>query len=126
MASEISVTTRLYAKKTNLLIDHNVGTVSVDLSGSTAGAGVVSIPTTAAGTALSLDGITIATAGYSFFRNIDTTNYVEIGVQVGGVFYALVKLKAGEVAVLRMNQTNAPYARANTAAVSLQYTILAD
>ena len=126
MANEISISTRLYAKKSFLNVDHNVGTVTADLSGSTCAAGIVSIPTTAGGTALSLDGITTATMGYAFFRNIDATNYIEIGVQVGGTFYALVKLKAGEVALLRMNQTNPPYALANTATVVLQFTILAN
>ena len=126
MASEISVTTRLYAKKSFLVVDNNVGTINADLSGSTSAAGIVSIPTTAGGTALSLDGITTATMGYAFFRNIDATNYIEIGVQVGGTFYALVKLKAGEVGLFRMNQTNPPYALANTATVVLQFTILAD
>ena len=126
MASEISVTTRLYAKKSFLVVDNNVGTINADLSGSTSASGIVSIPTSAGGTALSLDGITTATMGYAFFRNIDATNYIEIGVQVGGTFYALVKLKAGEVALLRMNQTNAPYARANGTVANLQYTILAD
>ena len=126
MANEISISTRLYAKKSFLNVDHNVGTVTADLSGSTSAAGIVSIPTTAGGTALSLDGITTATMGYAFFRNIDATNYIEIGVQVGGTFYALVKLKAGEVGLFRMNQTNPPYALANTATVVLQFTILAD
>ena len=126
MANEISISTRLYAKKSFLNVDHNVGTVTADLGGSTSAAGIVSIPTTAGGTALSLDGITTATMGYAFFRNIDATNYIEIGVQVGGTFYALVKLKAGEVALLRMNQTNPPYALANTATVVLQFTILAN
>ena len=126
MANEISISTRLLAKKSFLNVDHNVGTVTADLSGSTSAAGIVSIPTTAGGTALSLDGITTATMGYAFFRNIDATNYIEIGVQVGGTFYALVKLKAGEVALLRMNQTNPPYARSNGTAANLQYTILAD
>ena len=52
MASEISVTTRLYAKKSFLVVDNNVGTINADLSGSTSAAGIVSIPTTAGGTAL--------------------------------------------------------------------------
>ena len=75
-----------------------------------------SIPTTAAGTAVTMTNIT--TAGWAFFRNTDPVNYVQVGVQVGGVFYAFVKLKAGEWCLLRLG-TNAPYARANTAAVPL-------
>jgi hypothetical protein len=37
----------------------------------------------------------------------------------------VIRLKAGEVAALRL-ATNAPTARANTAAVKLLYNILAD
>ena len=126
MASEISITARLLAKKSYLVVDNNVGTVTATMTGTTSASGIVSIPTTAAGTALSLDGVTTATMGYAFFRNLDATRFIELGVQVGGTFYAFAKLKFGEVAVTRMNQTNAPYARADGAAANLQYTILAD
>ena len=127
MANEISISTRLFARKSFFNVDHNVGTVTADLSGSTSAAGIVSIPTSAGGTALSLDGITTATMGYAFFRNIDATNFVQIGVRdASSNFLAFAKLKAGEVAIVRMNQTNPPYALANTAAVVLQFTILAD
>ncbi len=125
MANEISVSTRLYARNGFLVSDNNVGTIAVDMSGTTYASGAVEYSTTANGTAISLDGITIGTAGYAFFRNLDATNYIEIGIQVGGTFYAFAKLLAGEVAIIRINQTNAPYARANTASVRLAYTILA-
>ncbi len=125
MANEISVVTRLYARNGFLLVDHNVGSVAVSMTGTTYASGAVEYPTTAAGTAISLDGVTTATMGYAFFRNLDATNYIEIGIQTGGVFYAFAKLLAGEVAVVRLNQTNAPYARANTASVRLAYSILA-
>ncbi len=125
MADEISVSTRLYARNGFLLVDHNVGTIAVDMSGTTYASGAVEYSTTAAGTAISLDGVTTGTMGYAFFRNLDATNYIEIGVQVLGTFYAFTKLLAGEVAIVRMNQSNAPYARANTASVRLAYSILA-
>ena len=47
--------------------------------------------------------------GYAFFRNIDATNYVEIGVQISTVFYAFAKLKAGEVAVVRHDFFGGPH-----------------
>jgi len=126
VASEISISTRLYAKKTYLVVDHNPGTFAVTLSSSTSAGGIVSIPTTAGGTALSLDGITTATMGYAYFRNLSATYSVQIGVQISTVFYAFASLKPGEVGLIRMNQTNPPFAIAITSAVDLQYTILAD
>ena len=67
----------------------------------------------------------ISTAGICFMRNMDDTNYVEIGVDVSGVFYPFIKLKAGEPWQGRLG-TNAPYAKANTAAVELEYWVLED
>ena len=127
MASEISISTRLYAKKSYLVVDHNPGTFAVTLSGSTSAGGIVSIPTTAGGTALSLDGITTATMGYAFFRNVSSIYSVQLGVRdVSSNFLAFATLKPGEVGLIRLNQTNPPYAIAITGAADLQYTILAD
>lgn len=81
------------------------------------------IPTTAAGTAVTVAAL-VATAGYAYFRNLDATNFVEIGVQVAGTFYPLIKLLAGEVAVLRL-ATVTFYARADTGTVNLLSSILA-
>ena len=67
----------------------------------------------------------VSTAGWARLENLDATNYVEIGVVVTGTFYPTIKLKATEFCVVRLG-TNAPYARANTAAVQLDYVILQD
>lgn len=69
------------------------------------------IPTNTAGTAVTLGDVT--TNGVAWFRNLDTTNYVEIGVQVSGDFYPLVRLNYGEAWSFRLAQGVAPYARAN-------------
>jgi hypothetical protein len=82
---------------------------------------VQSIPTTAAGTAIGLGNI--ATLGLSWFKNLDATNYLELGVQVAGTFYPLVRLNAGETYPFRFAQGITPYARANTATVKLEYEI---
>ena len=79
----------------------------------------------AAGAHEALDMGELTTAGYAQFTNLDSTNYVEIGIDDTGTFEPLVKLKAGEAAILRLT-TNAPYARANTAAVDLDYLIFED
>lgn len=121
MANEITITAKLSVKKDNLDHAENPGTLSFDMTGTTASGGAQAVTTTAA--ALGIGSVT--TAGYAYFRNLGPTNYVEIGTLTGASFVAFAKLKVGEVAVVRLG-TNAPTARANTATVNLQYYILQD
>lgn len=83
---------------------------------------VQSIPTTAAGTALTMTNIT--TAGWSFFKNTEASggNFVEVGVQVAATFHPFLKVKAGKWQWIYLS-TNAPYARADTGAVKLHHKI---
>lgn len=67
----------------------------------------------------------LSTCGWAYFENKDLTNYVEIGADSAGTFIPFMKLLAGEYAIVRLGGTNAPYARANTAAVELRYEIMA-
>lgn len=121
MAQEITLSLKMQVAKGYLTQKFDPGTVLVDMSGTTAIGGSQDIGTTAE--ALSITDV--STAGYAYFRNTDTTNFVEIGTGTGGSFVSFAKLKPGEVAILRLG-TNAPTARANTAAVKLQFYILAD
>jgi len=79
------------------------------------------IPTTAAGTAIALG--SVATNGVAWFQNVDAANYIEIGIQQGGVFYPLARLNYGEAWTFRLAQGIVPYARANTGSVVLAYLI---
>jgi hypothetical protein len=65
----------------------------------------------------------VASCGAAYFLNTDATNYVDIGVDVSGTFYGLIRLMPGEYAFCPRLATNAPYARANTSAVNLEYYI---
>lgn len=67
----------------------------------------------------------VAAAGWARFENLDSTNFVQIGIDVSAAFHPFVKLKAGEFCILRLG-TNAPYAKADTAAVQLDYEIFQD
>jgi len=89
----------------------------------TASSGVVSVATTSTGQALVLQGV--STCGWARFENLDATNYVEIGVSVSSVFYPFIKLKPTEFCIVRLG-SNAPYARANTLSVQLDYEIFTD
>lgn len=124
MANEINVSLSLSASKGSIEVTRRSGNLLRDMSGDAYGANVQSIPTTAGGTALATFAA-VGTPGLTWFRNLDSTNYVDIGVEDSGTFYPFVKLKAGDCALLRLG-TAAPYARANTSAVLLEYIILED
>jgi len=121
MANEITLTLKLAVSKTYLVHTENPGTIQVTMSGSTATGGAQAIGTTAEAITIT----DVSTAGYAYFRNTSSTEYVELGTGTGGSFVAFGKLKAGEACILRLG-TNAPTARAQTSTVNLQFYILAD
>jgi len=67
----------------------------------------------------------LTTPGYVVFRNLDSTNFVEIGDDSSGTFVPVIKLKAGEMGVIRLG-TASPYAKADTAEVKLEFVIFDD
>ena len=68
----------------------------------------------------------IATLGMAFFQNCDATNFVTVGTFVAATYYPAVKLKAGEVAALRLVSGLTYYAKADGAAVKLLYKLWND
>jgi len=64
----------------------------------------------------------IATPGLAYFRNCDATNFVQIGVDVAAAFVPFLKLLPGQYAMCWL-ATAAPYAKADTASVKLDYMI---
>ncbi len=83
---------------------------------------IYTVPTTAAGVALSLGNI--STLGVSYFQNLDATNYLEIGINSANTFFPVLRLNATESYPFRFAQGITPYARANTATCKLYYKIL--
>jgi hypothetical protein len=64
------------------------------------------------------------TKGFMFAINRDATNYVELFPDSSGTT-AFAKLKAGEPCLVRLG-TSTPYAKADTAAINLEYLIIED
>lgn len=82
-----------------------------------------SVPTTAAGTAVPYG--PVATPGRAWFQCVDPTNYVEVGLQVSGVFQTLMKLNPGAPAqTIYIADSVQLYYRAHTAAALLRFLIL--
>lgn len=68
----------------------------------------------------------VATLGYVAFKNLDATNYVDIGPDSGGSMVGMVRLEAGDVGIFRLKPGITLKAQANTAAVKLQMLLLND
>lgn len=120
MANEITITMRIKVEKGALRDDKNAGTFSVDLSDYPKAGNVQTIGTAHEALVVSTD---VATAGWAYFRNLDTANYVEVGTLDGTTFESFGKLLAEEPALMPL-ATTAIYAKANTAPVDLDYMIL--
>lgn len=75
------------------------------------GPGVVSVTTSDAVVTLS----NITTPGWIFVKNLDATNYFEIGPTSGGAIVKFIKLMPGEFAVFRLAASVTLRAQANTA-----------
>ena len=66
-----------------------------------------------------------STPGWAWFQNLDDTNYVEIGVKPASTFYPVIKLLAEDPPVLlKIADSVALYAKANTAEIKLNKLIL--
>ena len=118
MADEIAVTIALSVAKGNLALAIASERFLPDMSGTRYIDNVQNIGTTAEALGVG----DVGTAGWAYFKNLDLTNYVEIGRDISG-FQAFIKLLPGEACVVRLG-TSAPYAKANTAAIDLKYVII--
>ena len=67
-----------------------------------------------------VQGADVGTPGYVYVKNMDATNYVELG-STTGVYD--IKLKAKEFALWRHNSATL-YAKANTAICNIEYIIV--
>ncbi len=121
MAQEITFAARLKVAKGNIKEDWNISNLLADMAGTHISDNIQSVPTTTAG-ALVVITASVATPRWGIFQNNDAINYIELGLQVGGVFYPFAKLLPNEVALLPIGGTI--YARANTAAADLAAKIV--
>jgi len=118
MANELSVSARISFSKSNAKVSRS-DTELVDVTGTEFTHQVQSIGTSEEEIAQGAD---VGTPGYVWAKNLDATNYVEIG-STTGVYD--IKLKAGEIALWRHNSATL-YGKANTSAVRLEYIIIED
>lgn len=85
-----------------------------------------SVATTAAGNAVPYGAVSaLGTPGEIAFKNLDPTNYVEIGLQISGTFYPFARIDPGRIAgPFQIADSVALYWRAHTAAVLTKLLLL--
>jgi hypothetical protein len=117
MSKELEVAMGFSFSKAGVTVHFATRTIEIDVIGGTAyhhiklvGTSPEDLPTGA-----------IETIGYCWFRNLDTTNFIQLGVN-NNVF---MKLKPLEEAVVRLGISN-PQAIADTAPAELEYIIVED
>lgn len=121
MAQEIQIVSSLTVNKGFLSLARDPGAQQIDMSGTRYDGGVQDIGfSTHEQLVFKSD---FGTPGWAYFRNLDATNFVQVGVVVSATFYPLVKLFAGEACVFPL-ATSTIYAKADTAAVKLEYVPL--
>lgn len=121
MANELTVTGSLSFTKTGVTTSAVGRSRTADtftVSGSAYVQDVLSVATSA--TAIPLGGVT--SPHWAFFYNLDSTNFLRIHNGSGGA--KVIKLKAGEWAIVPLDDTSTPYATADTAACLLEYLIV--
>jgi len=72
------------------LVDQQTSKVHV-VAGDDIDSGTFVVPTTAGGTAIAFKAA-MGSLGWATVENLDTTNYVELGRQVAGTFYAFLRV----------------------------------
>lgn len=66
----------------------------------------------------------LAAARWCALRNLDTTNYVDIGPESGGAIVPLIRLKPGEACLFPLKPSAVLRGQANTSSVKLKKLIL--
>jgi len=118
MADELSYAMQVTYTHNGRTLQLPATTITVDVTGNNIVSGVM-LATVASAVAVPIGAI--GTSGFAVFRNLDATNYVNIGVDSAGLVVQ-TKLLAGEQCMMRM--TAAPYVQADTADCLLSYTVI--
>ena len=118
MANEISLSASLIFSKGGASVSR-LENIQVDVTGDAFSYEVQEVGTSEEVLAQGAD---LGTPGYMFIKNLDATNYVEVG-STTGVYD--IKLKAGEFAIYRHNSATV-YTKANTGACNVAYLLIED
>jgi hypothetical protein len=121
MANEIEISVSISASKSGMTVNR-AETFKVDMSGESMIHGVQNVGTSIE--VLDLAEGSIGTSGWCFIKNLDSTNYIDVGRAGVDADEHTVKLKAGESCVFRA--AGVLYGKSNTAALNIEYIVIED
>lgn len=125
MANEIRITPNFNVANGSLYFAISPGIKYVTQSNALVYSEVVTCTTT--DTALSFSGVSAANYGMLYMVNLDSTNYVDIGVQSGSTSIAFCRLKPGEPnGPFRVKPSITLRSQANTASCQVQFVMIAN
>ena len=113
MANEIQITAGMNCTNGNLSVQVPASTIRVDQT-TARGGGPASVEIGTTEESVSFGDVT---ARWVYLRNLDTSNFIEVGFSAG--VYG-IKLLAGETALFPLKTTATVYCKADTAACTLQ------
>ncbi len=116
MANEINASISLGVNKNGVVLNGG-GSKTADMAGDQGITNVQIIGTGAEAIVLG----DVSTIGYVAFKNLDPTNYVELGLENTVITQNFAKLLAGDVTLIKAS-TATMYAKANTAPCNLLVT----
>lgn len=119
MADEITINATLSIDNGNYAATRRTSRLQATQSTLGGNAAVQSVSTSYEALALG----DVSTEGWCYVRNLDSTNFVELGLEVSSTFYGFTKLEAGEPALFRVSDQTI-YAQADTSAVKIDLLML--
>lgn len=119
MANELTLNLQLSFNKSNISVQKLSGSKQLTVSGTDYVQETWSVPTSV--TAIPLGAV--GTPGFVIITNKDSVNFVDIYDGTSG--NACVRIKAGEWALFRF-KTATPAAKADTAAVKVEFLLISD
>jgi len=119
MADEITYQFQTVLNNGNLQDQYSSGSSSADQSNAKL---IRNVQTIGFATHEALELGDVATPGYAVFKNLDDTNFVQIGLEVGGTFYPFAKLSSENQGMVPLANVTF-YAQADSADVELFYII---
>lgn len=120
MSNEIKLTVNLKVTNGDYKGSLPMGQLSLDQTTQGAQSGIQNVGTTAE----DLDVGDVSTPGILVMRNLDTTNFVEIGKDVSSSFEKIGRMKPGDPFVMRVAAGVTLQLKADTAACNVQVMLL--
>lgn len=124
MANELAITATMRLKIDNLDRTYGSRRFLADVADADMAAGVVSTSTTSAIFDMSL----VSSPGYAYFRNLDATASIQIGIFTSAAFEPFCNLGPGDIAILKLHtdvKTTTPLRHlASEGTPQLDYVIL--